>query len=85
MESEIFGYEKGSFTGANKNGKMGLFELANNGTLFLDEIGELSPQLQPKLLRFLETGEIRKIGRQRNKTIECPYHRRHKPQLIENG
>lgn len=62
MESEIFGYEKGSFTGANKSGKIGLFELANNGTLFLDEIGELSPHLQPKLLRFLETGEIRKIG-----------------------
>lgn len=62
MESEIFGYEKGSFTGANKNGKIGLFELANNGTLFLDEIGELSIQLQPKLLRFLETGEIMKIG-----------------------
>ncbi|WP_418746458.1 sigma-54 interaction domain-containing protein [Frisingicoccus sp.] len=69
MESEIFGYEKGSFTGANKNGKMGLFELANNGTLFLDEIGELSPQLQPKLLRFLETGEIRKIGGKETKQL----------------
>lgn len=62
MESEIFGYEKGSFTGANRNGKTGLFELANGGTLFLDEIGELPLTLQPKLLRVLETGEIRKLG-----------------------
>ncbi len=69
MESEIFGYEKGAFTGANKSGKMGLFELANNGTLFLDEIGELSPQLQPKLLRVLETGEIRKIGGKETKRL----------------
>lgn len=69
MESEIFGYEKGSFTGANKNGKIGLFELANHGTLFLDEIGELSPQLQPKLLRFLETGEIRKVGGKETKQL----------------
>lgn len=69
MESEIFGYEKGAFTGANKSGKMGLFELANNGTLFLDEIGELSPQLQPKLLRVLETGEVRKIGGKETKHL----------------
>lgn len=62
MESEIFGYEKGSFTGASKSGKSGLFELANNGTLFLDEIGEMPLTLQPKLLRVLETGEIRKLG-----------------------
>ncbi len=69
MESEIFGYEKGSFTGANKSGKSGLFELANNGTLFLDEIGEMPINLQPKLLRVLETGEIRKLGGTTTKKI----------------
>ena len=62
VESELFGFEKGSFTGA-QNKKPGLFELADNGTLFLDEIGELPLSAQVKLLRFLETGEIEKIGR----------------------
>lgn len=62
MESELFGYAKGAFTGANREGKVGLFELAENGTLFLDEIGELSLPAQSKLLRALETGEIQKIG-----------------------
>ena len=61
-ESEFFGYERGAFTGANKEGKPGLFELAEQGTLFLDEIGELSASLQSKLLRVLETGTIRRIG-----------------------
>jgi len=61
-ESEFFGYERGSFTGANKEGKIGLFELADRGTLFLDEIGDLPPSLQSKLLRVLETGMIRRIG-----------------------
>ncbi|GAB6282062.1 MAG: sigma-54 dependent transcriptional regulator [Ignavibacterium sp.] len=62
IESELFGYEKGSFTGANKS-KQGLFEIANNGTIFLDEISELSPSSQVKLLRVLQDGEIEKIGR----------------------
>ncbi|MBU1097613.1 MAG: sigma-54 dependent transcriptional regulator [Bacteroidetes bacterium] len=62
IESELFGYEKGAFTGAN-NSKQGLFEMANNGTLFLDEIGELPLSAQVKLLRFLQEGEIEKIGR----------------------
>lgn len=61
IESELFGYEKGAFTDA-KNSKQGLVEIANGGTLFLDEIGELSLILQPKLLRFLENGEFRRIG-----------------------
>ncbi|MBM4175496.1 MAG: sigma-54-dependent Fis family transcriptional regulator [Ignavibacteria bacterium] len=61
FESELFGHEKGSFTDA-KNTKLGLVEIANGGSLFLDEIGELSLQIQPKLLRFLETGEFRRIG-----------------------
>ncbi len=61
MESELFGYEKGAFTDA-KSTKQGLVEIANGGTLFLDEIGELSITLQPKLLRFLENGEFRRVG-----------------------
>lgn len=67
MEAEFFGYAKGAFTGANPKGSHGLFELANNGTLFLDEIGELPLSMQPKLLRVLETGQVRPIGS--NKTI----------------
>lgn len=61
IESELFGYEKGAFTDA-KTSKQGLVEIANGGTLFLDEIAELSFTLQPKLLRFLENGEFRRIG-----------------------
>ncbi|MFH1194103.1 MAG: sigma-54 dependent transcriptional regulator [bacterium] len=61
IESELFGYEKGAFTDA-KASKQGLVEIANGGTLFFDEIGELSLLLQPKLLRFLENGEFRRIG-----------------------
>lgn len=62
IESEFFGYEKGTFTGANVNGKIGLFELANGGTLFLDEIGDLPLQMQSKLLRVIQEREVRKIG-----------------------
>lgn len=62
MESELFGYESGSFSGANKKGKTGLIEAADGGTLFLDEIGELSLGMQTKLLRFLQDNEIVRIG-----------------------
>ncbi|MGF7057095.1 sigma 54-interacting transcriptional regulator [Brassicibacter mesophilus] len=62
MESELFGYEKGAFTGASKEGKAGKFELANNGTLFLDEIGDMSLSMQPKILRVLEDGIITRVG-----------------------
>lgn len=62
IESEIFGYEAGAFTGASKKGKKGLFEVANHGTIFLDEIGDMPIYLQPKLLRVLETGKITRIG-----------------------
>ncbi len=62
MESELFGYEKGAFTGANFNGKVGLIERANNGTLFLDEIGELTVDLQAKLLYIIERQEFHRIG-----------------------
>ena len=61
IESELFGHERGAFTDA-KNTKQGLVEIAHGGSLFLDEIGELSLTLQPKLLRFLENGEYRRIG-----------------------
>ncbi|MCK5099855.1 MAG: sigma-54-dependent Fis family transcriptional regulator, partial [Desulfobacteraceae bacterium] len=62
LESEIFGYDKGAFSGANPLGKKGLIEEARNGTLFLDEIGDLSLDAQAKLLRFIETGEFYRIG-----------------------
>jgi len=61
LESEMFGYERGAFTGALKN-KPGLIEVANTGTIFLDEVGDLQPNLQIKLLRFLENGEFRPVG-----------------------
>lgn len=62
IESELFGYEKGAFTGANKEGKIGLFELADSGTIFLDEVGELPLDMQVKLLRVLQEGEIKRVG-----------------------
>jgi DNA-binding NtrC family response regulator len=61
VESELFGHRKGAFTGADRDHK-GLFEVANGGTLFLDELGELNKNIQVKLLRFLESGEIRRLG-----------------------
>jgi len=62
VESELFGYEGGAFSGALKGGKMGLFESANHGTIFLDEFGELSLSLQSKLLRVLQDGMIKRVG-----------------------
>ncbi|PLT34769.1 sigma-54-dependent Fis family transcriptional regulator [Bacillus sp. V5-8f] len=62
LESELFGYEEGAFSGAKRGGKRGLFEEANNGSIFLDEIGELSPNIQAKLLRVLQENEIVRVG-----------------------
>lgn len=70
LESEIFGYGPGAFTGANRTGKIGLAEAADGGFLFLDEIGELPLSLQPKLLNFLETGEIIRVGTIKSKRLD---------------
>lgn len=71
LEAELFGYEKGSFTGAGEKGKIGLFEMAQDGTLFLDEIGELPLSLQAKLLHCLEEKEIMHIGGLEPIAINC--------------
>ncbi|MCY9138997.1 sigma-54 interaction domain-containing protein [Peribacillus frigoritolerans] len=70
LESELFGYEAGAFTGANQKGKPGMFELAESGILFLDEVGELPLQLQVKLLRALQEREIQRIGGTKPKKID---------------
>ena len=62
LEAELFGYEKGSFTGAHPKGKLGKFELAHMGTIFLDEIGDMPIEMQPKLLRVLELKEFERLG-----------------------
>lgn len=62
IESILFGYEEGSFTGASREGKPGMFEIGDQGTIFIDEIGELSPGLQIKLLRVLEERKFERIG-----------------------
>ncbi|HPI93444.1 MAG TPA: sigma-54 dependent transcriptional regulator [Deltaproteobacteria bacterium] len=69
IESELFGYEKGAFSGAGPTGKRGLIEEADHGTLFLDEVGDLSAQAQAKLLRFLESGEFYRVGSTARRTI----------------
>lgn len=66
IESELFGYVKGAFTGASREGKAGIFELADGGTIFLDEVGELSLMAQSKLLRVLESGEFMRVGSTKN-------------------
>jgi PAS domain S-box-containing protein len=70
LESELFGYEAGAFTGANRSGKPGMFELADNGILFLDEVGELPLPLQVKLLRAIQEKEIQRIGATKTKKVD---------------
>jgi transcriptional regulator with GAF, ATPase, and Fis domain len=70
IESELFGHEKGAFTGATA-GKAGRFELADGGTLFLDEIGELTPEIQVKLLRVLQDGQFERVGSTRTRTVRA--------------
>ena len=71
LEAELFGYEKGAFTGAREEGKAGLFELAQHGTLFLDEIGDLPFALQAKLLKYLDDQTIMRLGTTRTIKIDC--------------
>lgn len=87
IESELFGHRKGSFTGADEH-RVGLFEVANGGTLLLDEIGELPKAMQAKLLRFLESGEIRRVGENEATTCDvrviCATHR-NLEEMVESG
>ena len=71
LEAELFGYEKGAFTGAREQGKIGLFELAHEGTLFLDEIGDLPFSVQAKLLKYLDDHEIMRLGGIKPKAVDC--------------
>lgn len=70
LESELFGYAEGSFTGAQKGGRPGKFELADGGTIFLDEISDMSPDMQVKLLRVLQTGEVCRIGAHKSISVD---------------
>lgn len=72
LESELFGHRKGSFTGADRD-KMGLIEEANHGVFFFDEIGDLPPALQPKILRVLEYGKVRRLGETKDRPINVRY------------
>ena len=87
IESELFGHRKGAFTGAEEH-RVGLFEVASGGTLFLDEIGELPKSMQAKLLRFLESGEVRRVGENESSTCDvrviCATHRR-LDEMVEEG
>lgn len=87
IESELFGHRRGSFTGADE-ARVGLFEVANGGTLFLDEIGELPKSMQAKLLRFLESGEIRRVGENDSVVVDvrvvCATHR-HLDEMVVDG
>ncbi len=71
LESELFGYEEGAFTGAKKQGKVGKFELANGGTIFLDEIGDMPLDMQVKILRVLQEKEIERIGGNKTIAVDC--------------
>jgi len=87
IESELFGHRKGSFTGADDH-RTGLFEVAHGGTVFLDEVGELPKPMQAKLLRVLESGEIRRVGENDARHVDvrvvCATHR-NLPEMVDQG
>jgi DNA-binding NtrC family response regulator len=87
IESELFGHRKGAFTGADEH-RVGLFEVANGGTIFLDEIGELPKSMQAKLLRVLESREIRRVGENKSLNVDvrvvCATHR-DLPEMVADG
>jgi two-component system NtrC family response regulator len=87
IESELFGHRKGAFTGADEH-RVGLFEVANGGTIFLDEIGELPKAMQAKLLRVMESREIRRVGENKSSTVDvrvvCATHR-DLPEMVAEG
>lgn len=88
MESEFFGYEPGSFTGALSKGKSGFFELANKGTLFLDEIGDLPLHMQSKLLRVIQEKNVKRIGGRKNIPVDIRLisaTNKNMEELVENG
>jgi PAS domain S-box-containing protein len=88
LESEFFGYEPGAFTGAERRGKIGKFDLANGGTLFLDEIGDMSPGLQAKLLRVLQDSEFYRVGGTERIRVDVRIiaaTNRSLEQMVENG
>ena len=88
LESELFGYEKGAFTGADSRGKPGLFEQANGGTIFLDEIGDMPIDLQVKLLRVLQEFEITRVGGRSSFKIDVRVvsaTHRNLEEMVENG
>lgn len=88
LESELFGYEKGAFTGADRKGKAGMFELADKGTLFLDEIGELPLSMQVKLLRALQSHEVIRVGGTRPVKVDVRIiaaTNRNLEKMVENG
>jgi DNA-binding NtrC family response regulator len=88
IESELFGYEKGAFSGADKGGKAGLVEKASEGTLFLDEVGDLSQEAQAKLLRFLEEGEYYRVGGTKKRMAQTRIvaaTNKNLPDMIEEG
>lgn len=88
IQSELFGYEEGTFTGASLRGKVGKFELADGGTIFLDEVGELPLDVQANLLRFLQSGELSKIGSARPHRVDVRViaaTNRDLPELIRQG
>ena len=88
IESELFGYKKGAFTGANSSGKKGLVEIADGGTLFLDEISEMPYDLQAKLLLFIQEKEFIPIGGEEKKRVDVKIitaTNRSLKNMVENG